>query len=158
MHKKSAQKNLIIAVIIAITAIFFTISCAKSKEDKKPGADFVEIEENLFLTQVNDVYLNAKDYIGKTIKLEGIFLKEQPRALDEPNCYIVRYGPGCCGNDGLVGFEVIWDKNKSQTYPESESWVEARGVLKVFEKSNYLYLDLSSLTVLNKRGRETVVR
>jgi uncharacterized membrane protein YcgQ (UPF0703/DUF1980 family) len=134
-----------------VTASFFTISCFGTK---KTDNKVVEIDEKMFVAQVNDVYLNAKDYLGKTIKLEGIFKEEQ--GDNNSYCFVLRYGLGCCGDDGNVGFEVLWDKTGAKSYPVVDSWVEAIGVLKVGEKGNYLYLDLASLNVLDKRGREIV--
>jgi uncharacterized membrane protein YcgQ (UPF0703/DUF1980 family) len=147
------KNKFIIAVIIEVTVSFFTLSCF---ETKKTDNKVVEIDEKMFVAQVNDVYLNAKDYLGKTIKLEGIFKCEQNNEKEEPYCFVLRYGLGCCGDDGNVGFEVMWDKTSAKPYPVVDSWVEAIGVLKVGEKSNYLYLDLASLNVLDKRGREIV--
>ena len=147
----------LIALISAITASFFTTSCTKPKGE---FTDTVEIGEKMFISQVNDVYLNADDYLGKTIKLEGIFKQEQ--GYEKSYCFVLRYGPGCCGADGNVGFEVAWANGKAQSYPTIDSWVEATGVLKTYEEEDgyapYLYLDLSSLNVLSKRGAETVIQ
>lgn len=189
------RNNLIIAaVIIAITASFFTIKYFLIKEkietfnavlgkDEKPGFNqiskiimdgneigtleenvnyekiskqksVIEIKEKMFLSQVNDVYLNTDDYLGKTIKLEGIFKKEPYK--DKLYYFVLRYGPGCCGSDGNVGFEIVWSENKKQPYPEQDSWVEAVGILKDDNEYGFLYLDLISLTVLNRRGAENV--
>ena len=123
------------------------------------GKGVVEIKEKMFLAQVNDVYLNPEDYLGKTIKLEGIFKEEQ--GYEKSYCFVIRYGPGCCGNDGNAGFEVAWAKEDARPYPAADSWVEAAGELKMYEEdgySRYLYLDLSSLNVLDKRGAELVLQ
>ena len=149
---KFLRGNLGIAfVIISITVSFFTVSCKKSELKR----DVIEINEKLFISQINDVYLNTEDYLGKTIKLEGIFKKEQYNEEEGPYYFVIRYGPGCCGSDGNVGFEVKWDNNKTQPYPAVESWVAAEGLLMI-DNDTYLYLDLILLTELNKRGRETV--
>ena len=99
----------------------------------------------------------AEDYLGKTIKLEGIFKSEKYYEDQEPYCFVVRYGPGgCCGFDANVGFEVKWAEENAQPYPAAESWVEAAGELKVYENGNYLYINLASLNVLSRRGAEIV--
>jgi uncharacterized membrane protein YcgQ (UPF0703/DUF1980 family) len=115
----------------------------------------------MFISQVNDVYLNPEDYLGKTIKLEGLFKIDQ--GYDKSYCFVLRYGPGCCGYDGNVGFEVSWnkDKEKEKPYPGEDTWVEATGELKTYEEDGYnkfLYLDLVSLNVLDKKGQETVMQ
>jgi uncharacterized membrane protein YcgQ (UPF0703/DUF1980 family) len=122
----------------------------------------IEIKEKMFIAQTNDVYLNPEDYLGKTIKLEGLFKSEQYGGSDPAYCFVLRYGPGCCGNDGNAGFEVAWDKQAeaSKTYPNVDDWVEAIGVLKSYEEDGfpYLYIALSELSVLDKRGAEYVAQ
>ena len=120
----------------------------------------VEIKEKMFIAQTNDVYLNPEDYMGRTIKLEGLFKTQAP--YDEsrpPYCFVLRYGPGCCGFDGNAGFEVAWDE-EAPPYPVEDDWVEAVGVLKSYEEDGYpyLYLALSSLQVLDRRGVEFVTQ
>jgi uncharacterized membrane protein YcgQ (UPF0703/DUF1980 family) len=180
-NKSSGNKVIIVVAIIMATASFLTISYIKkagtafysasnsnsnmideSTPFRRPavGDGTIEIKEKMFATQVTDVYLNAEDYLGKTIKLEGLFKSELYYGKDEPYCFVVRYGPGgCCGMDANVGFEVAWAKENARPYPVVDSWVEATGVLKTYEEdgySKYLYLDLSSLNVLSRRGAETV--
>jgi zinc transport system permease protein len=120
------------------------------------SGEIVEIREKMFIAQTNDVYLNPEDYMGKTIKLEGLF-KTEAGYGNTSYCFVIRYGPGCCGYDGNAGFEVAWDQSR-RTYPSEDAWVEAVGVLSSYEEDGfpYLYLALSDLTVKEKRGAEFV--
>ncbi|MDR2606795.1 MAG: metal ABC transporter permease [Treponema sp.] len=120
----------------------------------------VEIKEKMFIAQTNDIYLNAEDYLGKTIRLEGLFKMEQYEGQEAPYCFVLRYGPGCCGNDGNAGFEVAWDSASAVPYPGIDEWVEAMGKLKYYEEDGYpyLYIALSSLKVLEERGAEFVTQ
>jgi zinc transport system permease protein len=124
------------------------------------GETMIEIREKMFIAQVNDVYLNPEDYLGKAIKLEELFKWEQYG--EQPYCFVIRYGPGCCGFDGNAGFEVAWDNRDpaSAAYPDPDDWVEATGVLQSYEEDGYpyLYLALSSLDVLDTRGEEFVAQ
>jgi len=129
-------------------------------EDDPPVSkkDTIVIKDKMFISHVNDVYRNPEDYLGKTIKLEGLFKIDQ--GYDKTYCFVLRYGPGCCGDDSTIGFEVSWDKKKKKLYPGEDSWVEATGELKTYEENfkEYLYLDLVSLNVLDKKGAETVMQ
>jgi uncharacterized membrane protein YcgQ (UPF0703/DUF1980 family) len=118
----------------------------------------IEIKEKMFLGQTNDIYLNPDDYLGKTIKLEGIFKTENFTGQERPYYYVLRYGPGCCGYDGSAGFEVLWDNSANRNYPNDNDWVEAVGILQSFDGdvNNGIYIALSQLTVLQKRGSELV--
>jgi uncharacterized membrane protein YcgQ (UPF0703/DUF1980 family) len=124
------------------------------------GAEKIEIKEKLFIAQVNDVYLNPEDYFGKTIKLQGLFKLQQYE--DKTYCFVIRYGPGCCGNDGNAGFEVAWDDSFTlqPRYPQEDEWVEVAGVLKSYEEDGfpYLYISLMSLTLPDTRGAEFVTQ
>ncbi|MDR0411194.1 MAG: metal ABC transporter permease [Treponema sp.] len=133
---------------------------AEEPVSKEPQGAIVDIKEKMFLAQTNDVYLNTEDYLGKTIRLEGLFKREQSEYGNY--CFVLRYGPGCCGSDGNAGFEVAWDpRDQTPTeYPDIDNWVEATGVLKTYEEDGYpyLYISLSSLNVLEKRGAEFVTQ
>ncbi len=125
-----------------------------------PTGDLVEISERLFIAQTNDIYINTEDYLGKTIKYEGIFKTMQWSQGDEEKTiyYVIRYGPGCCGYDGEAGFEVVWDGDGGSDWPQVDDWCEVVGVLEIYELDGweYLRLVLSSLTVLEERGAEFV--
>lgn len=114
----------------------------------------VEIREKMFIAQTNDIYLNSEDYLGKTIKYEGIFKSSYWEEDDTTYHFVIRYGPGCCGYDGEAGFEVNWDGD----WPQEDDWCEVIGVLEEYEVNGqtYLQLALTSLTVLENRGEEFV--
>jgi len=115
----------------------------------------VEIKEKMFIAQTNEIYYNYEDYLGKTIKYEGIFKVEEYGPKTKYYA-VIRYGPGCCGTDLNAGFYVKWNKK----YPNPNDWVEAVGVLEshIDNAGEYLCLALTSLKVLPKRGAETVFR
>ena len=119
-----------------------------------PKGDVIEIKEKLFIAQTNDVYFNTEDYLGKTIKYEGIFSAYEDPTSRNTYYSVIRYGPGCCGVDANAGFEVVWEKE----YPEVDDWVEVVGVLEEYEEDGqtYIHLVLSSLKVLEERGKEYV--
>jgi hypothetical protein len=134
-----------------------------------PESIDLEIREKLFIAQTNEVYLNPEDYLGKTIRLEGLFKVEQYVGEDKRYCFVLRYGPGCCGNDGSAGFEVAWGRPQPYTaavktlpsgpaFPAEDAWVEAVGVLDTYEEDGYpyIYLDLFALTEKAERGAEFV--
>lgn len=116
--------------------------------------NLVEIKEKLFIAQTNDIYLNPEDYVGKIIKYEGIYNTNTWTETGQTYHYVIRYGPGCCSYDANAGFEVTWNN----AYPQPNDWVEAVGVLEMYEENGwqYLRLQLLSLKVLEVRGAESV--
>jgi uncharacterized membrane protein YcgQ (UPF0703/DUF1980 family) len=130
-----------------------TVKVEKSVVEKP----VIEIKEKLFIAQTNDIYLNPEEYMGRKIKLEGLFKTDNYVGNDKPYCFVLRYGPGCCGFDGTAGFEVSWPESSNE-YPVDNEWVEAVGVLDSYDEDGYpyIYLALESLKVMDERGAETV--
>jgi uncharacterized membrane protein YcgQ (UPF0703/DUF1980 family) len=136
----------------------------KKANDGAASLPTLEIKDKMFISQTNDVYLNPEDYMGRRIKLEGLFKTDKYTGSDKDYCFVIRYGPGCCGNDGNVGFEVSWTDGKADkaadVYPNDDEWVEVVGVLDSYDEDGYpyIYLALESLTVKDERGKETVAQ
>ena len=150
MKSNRLTKHLFFVVVVMTV----TTGCNRTEESDS----IVEITERMFRTQIEEIYLNSDDYLGKTIRLEGIFvgfLWNQSYSY-----FVYRFAAGgCCGTD-QVGFEVKWPESLREPIPENNSWVQATGVLNygVEETFVYLYLELTSLDVLTTRGMESVWR
>ncbi|MFV0516013.1 MAG: hypothetical protein ACK5MV_01285 [Aminipila sp.] len=147
--KKLSALSLIVLIII--------LSCSgcgdKNNVSEVDDKNTVKITEKLYLSYINDIYTNPEDYLGKTIELEGMFGFELWE--DKAYNYVYRIGPGCCGNDGaMCGFEFTTDND----LPNSNDWIKVSGTLEQYEEDGYKILTLSnsSITVLEKRGKENI--
>lgn len=101
--------------------------------------NLTEITDNYFIEQTNDIYLNLNDYLGKTIKIEGLIYSYEDENGDI--CYaVVRNTPGCCGTDGLAGIDIRYNEN----YPEENTWVEVIGVM---DKDNIYGTEIPAIQV-----------
>lgn len=121
------------------------------------GQGVIELTEKMYVTYINEIYTNYDDYIGRTIKLQGMFGSEYYDANDTTYYYVYRVGPGCCGNDGsMCGFEFTWDGEM----PQDTDWIEVVGTLGKYDLEGQIYLTLkaSSVTKLAVRGAENVYR
>lgn len=118
--------------------------------------DVLEISEKMYLTQIQDIFLNFSDYEDKTIVVEGMYgLLFNPEGIkNTPAVY--RRGPGCCGNDGWGGFLLRYDG----TYPDENAWIRVTGTPEIVENGHYrdLYLNVSEIEVLETRGEEFVTQ
>jgi zinc transport system permease protein len=152
MRGKLHMKKIFVLLVFALA---LQAGCG-SASGSEGGESIVEIKEKMFVAQTNDIYYNPEEYLGKIIKYEGIFQSYELPETGENYCIVIRYGPGCCGIDADVGFEVSWDSG----YPCNNDWVEVTGVLEEYEESGYKYLrvSLSEMNVLATRGSEVVVQ
>ena len=142
------MKNMkMIGLVFFAAVLFITALNAGASEE-----EIFEIRERMFIQQSYDIYFNTDEYLGKTVRLEGIY-SEFPGGGDrEPQPYVYRNAPGCCGDDGMVGFIVLLDECPA---PESNAWVEATGKIEITGEGEVV-LRLSSLKVMEQRGKEFV--
>ena len=172
------------AVLVLLVFTVMVSGCGKKKKNEAEiKADFnaliktapqmpssssnsIDVRENMYITQLNDIGLNSKSYLGKTVKIQGMFKRTHWEGKN--HSFVYRRTPGCCGDDGEAGFEISWDQDyqgddvgpDDHVYPDRDEWVEVQGVLKSYEKLGYpfLYLALSEMNVLDQRGAEFVSR
>jgi len=163
------NKKMLMIIATCLTLIIIATGCGSSEKKNASAVDQdvnhvqavdsnnidVDITEKMYVSYINDIYLNTDDYLGKGIRIEGMF-----KALTDENTgntyyYVYRTGPGCCGNDGaMCGFEFTWD----DTMPKDNDWIEVIGPLRAYEEDgwDYLTLDAVSVTIMEARGAETV--
>ena len=154
------KKALILIILTLILPVFISGCADESLEantatEERLAVD-VEIRERLFMTQVFDISNNFEHYIGRTVRYEGIFEKF---GYEQVFAAVFRYGPGCCGDDGVIGFTVAWEDG-STDFPENGEWVEVVGTFGVLEIEGFLFrcVYLTSITVLDVRGAEFVMQ
>ncbi|MCL2588803.1 MAG: hypothetical protein FWD84_05280 [Oscillospiraceae bacterium] len=136
----------LLAVILLLTG------CGGLLAESDDGV--VLISERFFVTQTTQIQMNAGDYLGRTIRYEGMFWgNEWPTG--EVYYFVTRNTLGCCGDDGIIGFELRL--NDFDPLP-NDTWVEITGVLEEFdyEGRTFLRLAVVELTELEERGLEFV--
>ena len=147
------------ALALILSVLFFT-GCGSTDD-----SGIIEIKEDTFLGQINEIILNNSDYLGKTIRLEGFIKRNHWNERDY--YFVIRNTTPC--NNGEVGFEISWNPDhdnsgnpiyQRESFPEVNDWVQAIGELRSYDFMGYpfLYLALSEINVLETRGLEYVTR
>ncbi len=129
----SKKKIIMILLLIGfILGIVFGIICIKNKANEVVGdidtsenEEVLEITDNYFIEQTNDIFINTDDYIDKKIKIAGLIYSYTDYGTDQKYYAVVRNTPGCCGNDGLAGLDIRYDGE----YPKDDQWVEIEGII-----------------------------
>ena len=147
--------------IIALLMILSLLLAACSQEsDDDVVEDVVEIEitERFFIAQTNEIIGNPARYLGRTIRLEGMFFSQVWPATGEEFHFVFRMMEGCCGPEEPVGFEL---RLEDTVPPPDNTWVEVTGVLEQyvgFWQQYSLRLEVLSLTEMSERGAEFVTQ
>ncbi len=145
------QGACVVAILVTVIA-FAPRAFHEAQGATQP--EIIEIKERLFIAGCNDVMANPGDYKNRLVKLEGMYTPFQSAPGKTIHC-VTRNSPGCCGGDGVVGFEFTW----SGVLPKDNDWIEVTGSV-VVKKNPYGYdtvlLKAVSVKTLNKRGREFV--
>jgi len=115
------------------------------------GADNVlVIGERFFVQQIEDIFRNRPQNMGRTIRYEGVFRAMHWAQTDTYHFYVVRYVMSCCGVQA-IGFELLPDNVPPL---QDETWVEVTGVLE--EDGGFIVIRVISLIEMAERGAEVV--
>ena len=103
----------------------------------------LDIIDEDFDVQVLRIQHNREYYIGRTVRMQGIFTSSN---WDGEHIYFVtrRIGGGCCGS---YGFEVYLNNLPPV---EDETWVEIVGVMEEFNVGGRYFLRIN-LDLLEER-------
>ena len=125
----------------------------ENKEIDLDKIDIYEIDEKLFITNVNNIYLNYEDYVGKHIKIEGLYM-EIPDVDNTTYNIVARHGPACCVDDDIVGFQIL----NYETKPQINDWIEVIGTVETYDVNGYtaVYIKVTSLNIKEDHGLEYV--
>ncbi|MBP3256298.1 MAG: hypothetical protein J6M60_07445 [Clostridia bacterium] len=125
--------------------------------EKQEKADVI-IGDNYFDTQINDIMLNYKEYKGKTVEIEGMYID-----VYAPYTVVGRYSTSnLCAYCpvGYSAFEYIWNGEKIDMKNE-DTWLKIIGKFAVGNDEtssfqDYYYIEATSIEVMNESGLKTV--
>ena len=145
---KPENKN---AVIIGDSVYDCDIKADKAAFNGKVD---ITVGYNYYATQINDWYMNFKEYEGKTVQIEGFYINEY-----SPYLLIGRHGPVCpyC-QGGYVSFEFLTDEDLSRL-KSGKDWIRVTGILRkgVDRKQGiFYYIEALKTEHLDKAGVTTV--
>ena len=112
-----------------ITILFIAVLLVAASFVGCSDDSVIEITDRAFINRTFDIMQNSDRYLGRTIQLEGIFWIFPTQGADRH--FIIRYTLGCCGDDGMVGFELRMDDIAQ--LPAEDTWIEITGVLEAIE-------------------------
>lgn len=129
-----------------------------SKTGEVVKADKV-IGTNYFDTTINDMWTNPNDYVGKEIEMEGFYLENPPYK------FVGRYSennlcPYC--PQGYSYFEFVLDGSIDKQLIQEQDWIKVVGKFSVGNDestsfTDFYYLDVDTIEIMNERGEEKVV-
>lgn len=128
----------------------------------KIKADLV-IGDNYFDTTIADMMVNPSSYKGKKIEIEGMYISNLPYT------FVGRYSTSNLCADCPVGYSYVeyeLDGTIDAKLTDEKSWIKLVGTLETGTDnfgtkenpvySEYYYLKVLSLQVMNERGKDTV--
>lgn len=145
---------LLTVLITSAVSIPLTGCTEKEKNQKAEDKGIMEIDTDMFIKKVNELYFNTDEYLGITVSYEGIFKEALEDSEGVTHAAVIRYGPGCCGIDADSGFEVVYDGKM----PKDDDWVKVTGILEQYGSDDHKHLQVNckSIEVLDERGQEQV--
>ena len=143
---------------ILLLALIVLLLTACGGGDGDPD-DIIEIPERFFATMINAIRINADEYVGRTIRYEGMFRSFYWASTGEHIHWVLRDRVDCCGahEEGPPGFEVYLGDIEPFAH---NAWVEVIGVLEWYEYHDERFIRVVATTIqeLEERGAEFVTQ
>lgn len=154
--KKIILIILLIVVIAGVVAIIITTNkksegmIAKQEEKASQSTTDIVMQDNQYISQINDIWLNTEEYLGKTIEIEGFPM------TNGTYTFVGRYGPGCCVGDGYAYMEYEYDEELDLT--DEKDWIKVIGTIRQGqdEYGPYIYIEATNVEKLEIRGLDRV--
>ena len=135
------MKKILAGIIMAV----LLIGCTSDGNNE----DGIHVLNNrLFEIQLMEILLNQEEFIGTTIRYEGIFISAPWLSVDETIFIVYRYVDGCCGPEPR-GMEVYL--NDIEPLPDNTE-VEVTGVISQFEADGRSFLRLDVISLVESSG------
>jgi predicted small secreted protein len=148
-------KKLAVAILVLVYCLALA-GCGGGEKGApvQNTGNVVEIGEKLFIQQCTDLYMNPEDYEEKLVRIEGICDVWEENG---ETCYAVyRRTPGCCGDDGVMGFSFSYSGDEQLAMGD---WISVTAeVISGTDEYGYATVELNAgeVTVSQERGMEFV--
>jgi len=130
-------------MILILALVIGLAGCVGSSDD------VIYISERFFVNEITEIFLNQQQYLGRTVRYEGMFRTSS--WAGEDFSFVYRNVPGCCSPEEVLGFEVLMDGFEIF---DDNTWVEVIGVLE--HDDGFLVLRVLEIVELQERGAEFV--
>jgi len=147
------MKKLFISTVSFLLIAFSLCGCGNNTKT----SDTLEITEDMYITRIFDIYENPANYTEKAISIEGVFTANSHDS--HKHYHVFRNVPiydKDHGHDHMerLGFEFTYNGDM----PQNNDWIEVVGILRPHDENgeSSLVIEASSVTVLDKRGAETI--
>ena len=109
--------------------------------------DLTALSSVMVYSQVYDMLSRPDEYLGKTVKMTGIYVCTDPDISDEfyQSC-IIQDATACCSQG--IEFVLTDDYSFPEDYPEYEDTVTVIGTFDVYKEGGYLYCTLRNARLL----------
>jgi hypothetical protein len=118
---------------------------------KKVDVDLTELSSTMVFAEVNNIMTNPDDYMGKKIKMNGVYASEYWDETGIDYHYVViQDATGCCPQ----GIEFVWngEHNYPDDYPEKQTEIEVIGIFGSYDElgRTYYFLTVDDISVLTE--------
>ena len=117
-------------------------------EIKNVDVDLTKLSSTMVFAEVYSIMTNPYDYIGKSIKMSGVYTSEYWNDTGVNYHYVViQDATGCCPQ----GIEFVWNGEHSypDDYPEKQTEIEVMGIFGSYDElgRTYYYLTVDDISV-----------
>lgn len=148
------MKKLFSAVLIGVMLLTLA-SCGGGNDEQQPIApaegidvDLTVLNSNLAYSELYNMIVNSDNYIGKTVKMKGLFsYYKDPETEQEYFGCVVADAAACCS----IGLEFVLEGLYSypKDYPSPKSEITVTGTFETYDENGKEYCRLAKAEMVS---------
>jgi len=151
MRNMKNYLNLVLMGVLMICLAVSAVGCNQNSGAATDGidVDLTKLSSTMLTAEIDNIFKNSADYIGKTIKLSGPYRTIFFSASNQTQHFIlIKDGDACC--EEFMEFKLNGDRKFPDDYPEDNTLVEVVGEFNSYDErgSTYYYLKADDLKII----------
>ena len=136
--------------LIMFFYLLLAAGCADNAGAKRGAdVDLTEMSSTMVYAEVYNIMTNPDEYMGKTIKMSGLYYASYYDLTDLYYHYVVvEDATACCAQ----GLEFVWDGEHAypDDYPEEQTNIEVAGVFGSYDElgRTYYFITVGEINVI----------
>ena len=143
-------------ILLSLPLLFYT-GCANKQKPENRGyasvtknnidVDLTVLSSTMVFAEVSNIMTKPANYLGKTIKINGLFYSSYYDVNDTMYYFVVvTDATSCCPQ----GIEFVWSRKNPEDYPDQSTKIELTGTFSSYNEhgETYYHLLVEDLLVL----------
>ncbi len=144
MRRAGIRRSMALAV--PVLCMIFAGGCSGPEKGPDVDVDLTELSSTMVYAEVYNMVFEPADYVGKTIKMEGMYTRYEDTEGNAWNSCLIMDATACC-SQGLE-FELTDEYSYPDDFPEEGDDITVMGTFDTYTEDGYEFVTIRDAKLL----------